>query len=195
MSQFTKRALEDSLKHLLLQKPLNKITINDIAEDCGINRMTFYYHFKDIYDLVEWSCLEDAQRALDGKKSYETWQQGFVQIFHAVRENKVFVMNVYRCVNREQVEKYLVPLTDQLIMGVITERAAGMTVREADQQFIAQVYSYAFVGIMLDWIRDDMRADHEELVNRLAMVIRGGITQALERFRTDRPDSMTNPAV
>lgn len=195
MSQITKRALEQSLKSLLQQKPLSKITISDITEDCGISRMTFYYHFKDIYDLVEWACAEDAARALQNKKTYDTWQQGFVQIFHAVRENKVFVMNVYRCVNREQVEKYLVPLTDQLIMGVITERAAGMTVREADQQFIAQVYSYAFVGIMLDWIRDDMRADPEELVNRLAMVIRGGITQALERFRTDRPDSMTNPAV
>ena len=195
MSQITKRALEQSLKNLLQQKPLSKITISDITEDCGISRMTFYYHFKNIYDLVEWACAEDAARALQNKKTYDTWQQGFVQIFHAVRENKVFVMNVYRCVNREQVEKYLVPLTDQLIMGVITERAAGMTVREADQQFIAQVYSYAFVGIMLDWIRDDMRADPEELVNRLAMVIRGGITQALERFRTDRPDSMTNPAV
>ena len=195
MSQITKRALEQSLKNLLQQKPLSKITISDIPEDCGISRMTFYYHFKDIYDLVEWACAEDAARALQNKKTYDTWQQGFVQIFHAVRENKVFVMNVYRCVNREQVEKYLVPLTDQLIMGVITERAAGMTVREADQQFIAQVYSYAFVGIMLDWIRDDMRADPEELVNRLAMVIRGDITQALERFRTDRPDSMTNPAV
>ena len=195
MSQITKRALEQSLKNLLQQKPLSKITISDITEDCGISRMTFYYHFKDIYDLVEWACAEDAARALQNKKTYDTWQQGFVQIFHAVRENKIFVMNVYRCVNREQVEKYLVPLTDQLIMGVITERAAGMTVREADQQFIAQVYSYAFVGIMLDWIRDDMRADPEELVNRLAMVIRGGITQALERFRTDRPDSMTNPTV
>lgn len=195
MSQITKRALEQSLKNLLQQKPLSKITISDITEDCGISRMTFYYHFKDIYDLVEWACAEDAARALQNKKTYDTWQQGFVQIFHAVRENKVFVMNVYRCVNREQVEKYLVPLTDQLIMGVITERAAGMTVREADQQFIAQVYSYAFVGIMLDWIRDDMRADPEELVNRLAMVIRGDITQALERFRTDRPDSMTNPTV
>ena len=195
MSQITKRALEQSLKNLLQQKPLSKITISDITEDCGISRMTFYYHFKDIYDLVEWACAEDAARALQNKKTYDTWQQGFVQIFHAVRENKVFVMNVYRCVNREQVEKYLVPLTDQLIMGVITERAAGMTVREADQQFIAQVYSYAFVGIMLDWIRDDRRADPEELVTRLAMVIHGGITQALERFRTDRPDSMTNPAV
>ena len=68
MSQITKRALEASLKNLLLKKPLNKITVNDITEDCGINRMTFYYHFKDIYDLVEWSCLEDASKALKEKK-------------------------------------------------------------------------------------------------------------------------------
>ena len=47
MSQVTKRALEASLKNLLLKKPLSKITISDITEDCGINRMTFYYHFKD----------------------------------------------------------------------------------------------------------------------------------------------------
>ena len=68
MSQVTKRALEQSLKNLLLKKPLTKITINDIADDCGINRMTFYYHFKDIYDLVEWSCLEDAKKALNEKR-------------------------------------------------------------------------------------------------------------------------------
>ena len=107
MPQFTKYALENSLKKLLLQKPLNKITINDITEDCGINRMTFYYHFKDIYDLVEWVCMEDAKKALADNKTYETWQQGFVRIFDAVRENKSFIMNVYRCVSREQVEKYL----------------------------------------------------------------------------------------
>ena len=91
MSQITKRALEESLKKMLLKKPVNKITISDITEDCGINRMTFYYHFKDIYDLVEWSCVEDAARALDGKKTYDTWQQGFQQIFQAVLDNKPFV--------------------------------------------------------------------------------------------------------
>lgn len=62
MSQITKRAIEASLKNLLLKKPFDKITINDIAEDCGISRMTFYYHFKDIYDLVEWACEEDAKK-------------------------------------------------------------------------------------------------------------------------------------
>lgn len=183
MSQFTKRALEESLKHLLLKKPLNKITINDITEDCGINRMTFYYHFKDIYDLVEWSCLEDAQRALDGKKTYDSWQQGFVQIFKAVYDNKPFIMNVYRCVSREQVERYLQPLTDQLLMGVIEELSQGMVVREEDKAFIARIYSYAFVGLMLDWIKDDMRADPEGLVKRFALVIHDNVAAALNRFR------------
>ena len=63
----TKQVLEESLKKLMLHKPLDKITIRDLTEDCGISRMAFYYHFKDIYDLVEWACLEDATRALAGK--------------------------------------------------------------------------------------------------------------------------------
>lgn len=49
----TKQILEESLKKIMLQKPLDKITIRDLTEDCGISRMAFYYHFKDIYDLVE----------------------------------------------------------------------------------------------------------------------------------------------
>ena len=162
MSQITKRAISASLKHLLLQKPLGKITINDIAEDCGINRMTFYYHFKDIYDLIEWTCVEDASRALEGKKTYDTWQQGLLQIFEAVLDNKPFIMNVYRSVSREQVETYLYKLTYELLIGVVREKAAGMSVREEDMDFIATVYQYAFAlahgageGVFYygDWIR------------------------------------------
>ncbi len=183
MSQITKRALEQSLKNLLLKKPLTKITVSDIADDCGINRMTFYYHFKDIYDLVEWSCLEDAKRALDEKKTYETWQQGLLQIFEAVKENKPFILNVYRCVHREQVEKYLQPLVDQLILGVINEETGNMTIRDEDKQFIAQIYSYIFIGLMLDWIKDDMREDPQPLVDRLARLIKGSMSEALSRFK------------
>ena len=182
-SQVTKRALEQSLKNLLLKKPLTKITINDIAEDCGINRMTFYYHFKDIYDLVEWSCTEDARKALEEKKTYDTWQQGFLQIFEAVRENKPFIMNVYRCVHREQVEAYLKPLVDNLLLGVIQEESARLTVREEDKAFIARIYSYIFIGVMLDWIKDDMKTDPQEIVERLAVLLKGSIADALSRFK------------
>ena len=183
MSQVTKRALEQSLKNLLLKKPLTKITVGDITDDCGINRMTFYSHFKDIYDLVEWSCLEDAKRALDEKKTYDTWQQGLLQIFKAVQENKPFILNVYRCVHREQVEKYLQPLVDQLLLNVINEEAAGITVRDEDKQFIAQVYSYMFIGLMLDWIKDDMREDPQQIVEKLSKLIKGSVSVALSRFK------------
>ena len=186
MSQVTKRALEASLKSLLLQKPLSKITVTDITEDCGINRMTFYYHFKDIYDLVEWVCMEDAKKALADNKTYETWQQGFVRIFDAVRENKPFIMNVYRCVSREQVERYLNPLVDKLIVGVVEEQSVGMVVRQEDKDFIARVYSYIFVGIMLDWIASDMTGDPETIVDKLATVIKGDIYSALTRMRADK---------
>ncbi len=182
MSQITKRALEQSLKNLLLKKPLTKITVGDITEDCGISRMTFYYHFKDIYDLVEWSCLEDARRALDEKKTGDTWQQGLLQIFEAVQENKPFILNVYRCVHREQVEKYLQPLVDRLVLGVLDEEAAHRRVREEDRQFIAQVYAYILIGVMLDWIRDDMREDPQRIAERLARLLHGSMAEALARL-------------
>ncbi|MDD4369020.1 MAG: TetR/AcrR family transcriptional regulator [Oscillospiraceae bacterium] len=193
MSLITKRALEASLKNLLLQKPLDKITINDIAEDCGISRMTFYYHFKDIYDLIEWSCVEDASKALEGHKTYDTWQEGFLAIFEAVAANKPFIMNVYHSVSREQVERYLYRLTYELLIAVVEEKARGMQVAAADKQFIADFYKYGFVGLMLDWIRQDMREDPQQIIDRLATLMQGNITRALAVCRLDRPLT-NNPA-
>ena len=187
MSQVTKRALEASLKNLLLKKPLDKITISDITEDCGINRMTFYYHFKDIYDLIEWSCVEDASKALEGKKTYGTWQKGFLQIFESVRDNKPFIMNVYHSVSQEQVEIYLYNLTYDLLFSVVEEKAIGMNVRIEDKKFIADFYKYAFVGLMLDWIRNDMKEDPERIIEHLGTLMYGNITKALRAYRTDQP--------
>lgn len=182
MSQITKRALEASLKKMLLQKPIDKITINDITEDCGISRMTFYYHFKDIYDLVEWCCMEDAAKALDGKKTHSNWQEGFLQIFEAVRENKPFIMNVYCSVSREQIERYLYQVTYNLLKDVVEEQAQGLKVSEEDKAFVADLYKYGFVGLMLDWIRGDMRDDPVPIVEKLDATIHGGIRYALENL-------------
>lgn len=182
MSQITKRALEASLKNMLLQKPLDKITINDIAEDCGINRMTFYYHFKDIYDLVEWSCAEDAAKALAGNNTYDTWQQGLLKIFEAVKENKPFIMNVYHSVSREQVEIYLYKVTYGLLLNVVNEEAADMQVSNDDKSFIAHFYKYAFVGIMLDWIRGDMKEDPKQIVEHISLLIQGNFSRALKAY-------------
>ena len=189
MSQTTKRALEASLKKLLLQKPLNKITINDITEDCGVNRMTFYYHFKDIYDLVDWILVEDAAKALESKPTFETWTEAFLDILRQVQENKVLVMNVYRSMSREQVEQYLYKMLDPMLREFLGRGTQEMTVQDADKQFIIDFYKYALVGMVLEWIRKDMKEDPVRMTDRLNILLHGDFQRALRRFRTDRNPS------
>ena len=184
MSAMTKPALADSLQKLMLTKPLDKITVSDITEDCGVNRMTFYYHFKDIYDLLEWSWVREAEKALNGQKHYDDWQQGFRHIFGLAKENKTVIMNVYHSVSREQVEIYLYKLTTDLLMGVINERqkACGIQLKEEDKRFVADFYKYAFVGLMLEWIRGGMKEQPNQIIKRLSVILQGTLEGCLERL-------------
>lgn len=192
MAQTTKKALAASLKRLLKVKTLDKVTVTDIAEDCEVNRQTFYYHFQDIYDLIEWIYTNDADKALDGKKTYDTWQQGFLQIFEYVQENKAFVINTYHSISREHLERFLYNETYHLIMDVVEEQAAGMNVREDDKAFIADIYKFAFVGLMLEWVGKGMKEEPEKIIGRLSLLMEGTITNALERFRTDSHKARKN---
>ena len=65
MSLLTEKALAASLKKLLEKKTLDKITVKDITDDCGVNRQTFYYHFHDVYDWVEWIFTEEAKKFMN----------------------------------------------------------------------------------------------------------------------------------
>ena len=182
MAKTTKQALEASLKRMMLKKPLDKITIRDLTEDCGISRMAFYYHFKDIYDLVEWACVEDATQALQGKKTYDTWQEGLTPIFEAVLDNKPFLLNAYRCISREQMERFLFRLTYGLIRGVVEEKSQGVAIQEEDKAFIAEFYKYSFVGILLDWIRQGMSGDYHVMVQKISTTMRGSLSHAIDQF-------------
>ena len=172
MSNTTKRALEESLKKLLLSKPLDKITINDLTTDCGISRMTFYYHFQDIYDLAE--------------RTYDTWQEGLEQIFEVVLKNKPFITNVYHSVSKEKIENYLYKLTYELIIGVVEEKSKGTGLSEENKSFIADFHKYGFVGLMLDWIKQGMKEDYHEIVERMSVMLHGNITNSIQNFEQNK---------
>ena len=182
MSQTTKKALAASLKQLLKEKPLDKITVTDLVEDCEVNRQTFYYHFQDIYDLIEWIYVSEAARILGDKKTAATWQQGFQNIFDYLIENSSFVLNTFHSLNREHLERFLYEQTYHLLYDVVDEEAAAYTVSEADKAFIADFYKYGFVGIMLEWIQDGMKEDINELVGKISLTLHGTITTSIENF-------------
>lgn len=182
MSDITKRAMSAALKNLLKEKKLNKITVQDIADECGINRQTFYYHFQDIYDLVEWTCIEDTEKVLRENRTYDTWQEGFLSVFDLAKKDKTFIDNIYRSVSLEMLEQYLYRLVYPLLKNVVDEKANGHTVREENKKYIADFYKYAFVGVFLEWIRNDMAESPGQIVDRVSRIVGGAIETAFANF-------------
>ena len=178
----TKQAIAESLKHLLLKKPITKITINDITDDCHISRMTFYYHFNDIYDLVEWACEEEARVALLNNRTSDTWQMGFQSLLETVLANKPFIINVYRSIDRAQIEHYLLRVTEKLLLAYIEEQSEDLRISDENKRYVANFFKFGFVGIMLEWIHYGMKEEPAKIAAMTGRIIQGDLRQALERL-------------
>lgn len=87
LSYNRKRQLADLLKMLMVKKNLKKITVQEIADGYGANRYTFYYHFKDIYDLLMWMFQEEALSLIKTSENCLTWQEGFRLFLRWITEN------------------------------------------------------------------------------------------------------------
>ncbi|NLG92894.1 MAG: dihydroxyacetone kinase transcriptional activator DhaS [Clostridiales bacterium] len=185
MSSVTKRALAASLKKLMEKTPLDKITVVDVVTECGVNRQTFYYHFQDIYDLLGWIYRTEAIDGIAGFRTYSTWPQGFLMIFQYVMANKAFCKNTFHSIGREHLDHFLHEVTYDLMMGVINEVADGKNVSDQEKDFMANFYSYAFIGILAQWILDDMQEDPKRIVNNLCKLIEGDIPRAIEKYAKD----------
>lgn len=182
LSMMTKRELADSLKKLMDKKSLDKITVIDVVSDCGVNRQTFYYHFQDIYDLLGWIYRTEAIERIGGCKTYNTWQKGFLMVFHYVIENKEFCMNTFHSLGREHLEHFLYEVTYDLLMGVVNEVAADSGVRAEEKHFISNFYACAFIGLLILWIQDGMKEDPGRIIDNLSKLIEGDIPRAIIKY-------------
>ena len=107
MSHLTDKAIKAAFMKLLEEQPFEKITVKDIVEECGINRNTFYYHFQDIYALLQEILDEETEKSLKSSQEYLTWQDGILQAISFALENKKALYHIYNSVNRVRIEKYL----------------------------------------------------------------------------------------
>lgn len=185
--QSTKNEMKASLKKLIKKKPLNKITISDIAEDCGISRMTFYYHFKDIYDLVDWCITSDAMESSEGKVFRDTWQNELMTIFKIARLNKNFYIPLFRSMDRELAERYILRYTDIVAKRIVEESAEGSALSEELKASLASYYSHAITGVISCWAMGDMKDNPEFTVNYISHLLCGGIKSALDALNADIP--------
>ena len=107
----TKRKIADGLQEMLHVKPLRKITVQDIMDCKDMKRQSFYYHFQDIYGVIEWIFHEDfvKQVAYDEDEAFEDWIRKVVRI---IKENRFFYRKVQENISRERLMERLVPVVD-----------------------------------------------------------------------------------
>ena len=179
MTIVIKRVLASTLKEMAEKKSLSKITINDLTQACDVSRQTFYNNFRDIYDLVEWIYLKEVVTPIERGKIYDKWQDALTSIFQYISENHVFVLNTYRSFGKEFLEKVLRQEIELFLSNQVFKKIE-VTKEEAKQvEFSYSFYTYALVGVGLDWIEKQMPESVEELVERIERVMLGEIISLL----------------
>ena len=179
MTIVIKRVLASTLKEMAEKKSLSKITINDLTQACDVSRQTFYNNFKDIYDLVEWIYLKEVVTPIERGKIYDKWQDALTSIFQYISENHVFVLNTYRSFGKGFLEKVLRQEIELFLSNQVFKKIE-VTKEEATQvEFSYSFYTYALVGVGLDWIEKQMPESVEELVERIERVMLGEIISLL----------------
>lgn len=185
MASSTKEALGSALKKMLSVKPIDKITVKDIVEQCGVNRQTFYYHFDDVYDLLEWVFEEDANRVLPQEIKYGEWRENVIIFFSYLYDNKSFVLNIFNSQNRLYLLKYfkrkLYPCVHDFAMIVAQDK----TIAWSDLEFVCEFYVNVVVGIISQWLDLNMELPPEITKEKIMTVLDGSVEYMIESFSAD----------
>lgn len=180
MKQYTKMAILQSFEHLLEDQAFDKITVSALIRDCGISRNTFYYHFKDVYDLLEaWLSRQLGQHLQNG--SGLSLQEGTKALLHACVEKKRVIYNILNSLSRDQLERYLFNSPNDYIISYVRGEAEGRSVRETDVKELADFCRFAFAGYFLRFVWNDMQDDIDSTVDQLAALFSEFVTQALDK--------------
>ncbi|MCI8525489.1 MAG: TetR family transcriptional regulator [Oscillospiraceae bacterium] len=183
MANMTKKILAASLKKQLAARPLDKITIQDLVNDAQVSRKTFYYHFQDIYDLLEWALVDEGRRVLEAHGAETGWQEKLWNTLVYLQENRAMVLNICRSARRE--DEYLERHLAQLLFPLLEQhfdtlpQAAGVT-RE-DRQFLLDLYAYGLVKLVLLWICEGMKPAAEQFMLRIHRLFDGSMEDFIQR--------------
>ena len=182
MSTTTKKMLAASLKELLSKKTLDKITVKDITDNCGVNRQTFYYHFQDVYALLEWIFEEELEKLIPEHTDPASWEEAFLNVFSELLKNRSLVLNAYHSVNSTALRRYLIKTIKPIIASLVEEVSRTASISEENKQFIVDIYTFTLVGIALGWVDENMETGYLNTLDKFFLLVDGSMEHGIEKF-------------
>ena len=182
-SNITKKAIANSFKNLMETRPFNKISITDITDGCGLNRQSFYYHFQDKYDLINWIFETEVLIPVANDFKIERWQEKLLEILKMLESNHKFYTNAIKYANTEFRAYILGVVTEYYIIVVKQmQKNANKMIAEDDELFISSFFAYGTAGVFSDWIMGGMKDSPEKLTERLSNLAKECEKICVERY-------------
>ena len=162
MNQRTEAVLIETFKALMLKKPMNKITVSELVEKCGINRKTFYYHFEDIRDMLRKMLRQDIEAIFSRGDLITDHDLIINSVLDYIEQNKVILKNMLSCIGRAELDLFLNSNVNKPIYSLVceTEQKQNLSVGDEYKRFLADFFTRAVSGVLIDWIEN--RADRNK---------------------------------
>ncbi len=174
ISLWTKKSLAEALKRAMSKKPFQKITVSELILDCGINRKTFYYHFKDIYDLLRWMLEEESVEVVRSFDLLLDFDEAIQFVMNYVEENDHILSCAYDALGRDGLRRFFMSDFMDICRTVIEEIEArrGVHLEDGYRNFLSEFYASAVAGILVEWVRDRSNRDRDGVMRYLSSTVR-----------------------
>ncbi len=168
---FTKLMIAQGLKRLLKTTSFVNLSVGDIARECRISRNTFYYHFKDKYDLISWIFHTEITSVVRDDISLGHWRESLLALCKYMQENRDFYLNVLQFQGQNSFTQCLMDFYQGLVAHLLFHADSQPALSPAQIRTVSRFYAYGITGILLDWAHNGMTADPEPSVNMLEKLL------------------------
>ncbi len=181
----TKRRLSESLQRLMKRKPLDKISISEIINDCGLNRKTFYYHFDDIYSLFTWTLKRESETYLRRTESLMWPEETIGFVLDYVESNPY--LKAYANDSRDKIhlQRFFFDDFSNILSSMIEAACYEQNVRVDDsfKSFMVSFYAEAVAGTLTSYFRQKERPSREDMISNIMFIIDNSVESVIHALK------------
>lgn len=169
-ANITKKELAESLKRLASGRLFEHVTVGDIVKECGVNRQTFYYHFSDKYELLDWIYYNETFVPLTADISFGNWDEKLYELLRIMRKNKAFYMNTIKC-SDNFFEEYMLKMLTTLFERAIEDLDSKRQLTPEKKRLASKIFAHGLTGVVIEWAMEGMRADEKLIAENMKELV------------------------
>ncbi len=174
--------LANSFKELVCTQPIEKITIKQITDKAGVIRPTFYNHFQDKYELLEWIVLSNILEPTKPLIRAGMIDEALALIFTAIEQEKEFYIHASKLEGQNSFESIAKNCIQSVLLGIMQDHEAFQTPKNPwiTPEHIAEYYAQSMSYVVMTWIKSKMAVSPREMVDIYNYIIKHSMQDVLE---------------